>query len=154
MLKKALFSILSLSMGSFLISSISYGQASGQTTQTTTTSTTLEQQTTQKATRTHKKVSHPKSTTTAVPPASTTTVIQSNTTTTEVKPPPPKEVVHKVYDEEALKKMANTLCTNGFKAFVGATKKNVCSMKATAPDIAYTCVWDKEGNPAFAPTEA
>ena len=80
------------------------------------------------------------------------TVIQSTTTTTEVKPPPPKEVVHKVYDEDSLKKMSKTLCTDGFKAYVGAVKQNVCGTRVNAPDIAYTCVWDKDGNPAFAPT--
>lgn len=73
----------------------------------------------------------------------------STTTTTEVAPPPPKEVVHKVYDEEMLKKMSKTLCTEGFKAYVGTDKKNICLGKATAPDIAYSCVWDKSGAAAF-----
>ena len=74
------------------------------------------------------------------------------TTTTVVTPPPPKEVVRKVYDEEMLKKLSKTLCTDGFKAYVGTDKKNVCKSKATTPDFAFSCVWDKDGPPAFAPT--
>jgi hypothetical protein len=110
------------------------------------------EQTTQKASTTshRKKVSHPQPA--AAKPVDMQTVIQSTTTTTEVKPPPPKEVVHKVYDEDSLKKMSKTLCTDGFKAYVGAVKQNVCGTRVNAPDIAYTCVWDKDGNPAFAPT--
>jgi len=145
MLNKALFSILSLSLGTFLFSTISYGQ----TTSTTTTSTTVQETTKKATTSTRKKAVKPAAT---AKPVDSTTVYQSTTTTTEVKPPPPKEVIHKVYDEEALKKMSKTLCTDGFKAYVGSAKANVCSTRAAAPDIAYSCVWDKDGNPAFAPT--
>jgi len=119
---------------------------------TTTTTTTVESVTeTPKApttTRRSKRVRRP-----APAPADTTTAVTSTTvTTTEVKPPPAKEVVRKVYDEEMLKKMSKTLCTEGFKAYVGTDKKNVCMNRANPPDIAYSCVWDKKGTPAFAPT--
>lgn len=53
------------------------------------------------------------------------------------------------YDQETLKKMAETLCAAGFKAYVGDEGKNICKGWATAPDIAYTCVWDKDGPPSY-----
>ena len=55
----------------------------------------------------------------------------------------------KVYDQEMLKKMVETLCAEGFEAYVGDQGKNVCRNWATPPDIAYTCVWDKKGPPAY-----
>jgi hypothetical protein len=119
---------------------------------TTTTTTTVEavSQTQAPVKKVSKPVVRRKSA--APAPKVEATTIQSTTTTTEVIPPPPKEVVHKVYDEEMLKKMSKELCTDGFKAYVGGHKKNVCQSKAMAPDIAYTCVWDKDGPPAFAPS--
>lgn len=138
---KKLSYFLSLSLGMLLVVPISYGQQSS-----TTTTTTTEQQTTIK-TPVKKPAAKP-----AAPAAVDTTTLKSTTTTTEVKPPPPKEVVRTVYDEETLKKMSDTLCTDGFKAYVGTEKKNVCMSRATTPDIAYSCVWDKDGTAAFAPT--
>lgn len=60
--------------------------------------------------------------------------------------------VRKVLDEDALKKMADGLCVEGFKAYVGNDNKNICQGQADAPDIAYSCVWHEDGNAAFAPT--
>jgi hypothetical protein len=147
MFKKIPFPILGLFLSGLLISPFSYGQE-----KTTTSTTTVEQTTTQvpKKTTTHRKVRHVSKP--AQPVEEQTTSVTSTTTTTEVKPPPPKEVVHKVYDEEMLKKMSNTLCTDGFKAYVGGDKKNICLSKATPPDIAYSCVWSKKGTQAYAPT--
>jgi hypothetical protein len=145
MFKKMSFSILGPSFGILLISFFAYGQTSP-TGQTSTTTTTTIEQTTKTPPSTKKRVSKP-----AAKPVEQTT-IQSTTTTTEVTPPPPqKEVVRKVYDEEALKKM--TICVEGFKSYVGSNDKNVCRGKATPPDIAYTCKWDKKGPPAFSPTQ-
>lgn len=70
----------------------------------------------------------------------------TTTTTTEVKP-------RAVLDEETLKKISNTLCSEGFKAYVGNDKKNVCQSRASSPDLAYSCVWNKKGPVAYAPSE-
>ncbi|MCC6273085.1 MAG: hypothetical protein IT572_06425 [Deltaproteobacteria bacterium] len=124
-----------------------YAHAQEKTTTTTTTVESVTQTpTAPTTTRRSKRVRR------APAPADTTAVTSTTVTTTEVKPPPPKEVVRKVYDEEMLKKMSKTLCTEGFKAYVGTDKKNVCMNRATPPDLAYSCVWDKKGTPAFAPT--
>ncbi|MCC6272945.1 MAG: hypothetical protein IT572_05720 [Deltaproteobacteria bacterium] len=83
------------------------------------------------------------------PPTVTTpagTAVPGTPTTTASQAP------RKVYDMETLKKMADTLCVDGFKAYVGDEGKNVCRSWATAPDLAYTCVWNKKGPPAFPPT--
>ena len=100
----------------------------------------------------------------------TTTVQQTTTQTTSTAPRPVvKKVapvttettttltttegdVRKVLDEDALKKISDTLCAKGFKASVGNDKKNVCQGKATVPDIAYSCVWTEEGNAAYPQT--
>lgn len=105
-----------------------FGTAQEKTTtiQETTTSTTVP--------ATKKKV-----------PATTSTTTTTEITTKETQP-------RQVLDVEALKKMEDTLCADGFKAYVGTDKNNVCQTKATAPDIAYSCVWDKQGTAAFAPT--
>ncbi|MFO1519446.1 MAG: hypothetical protein U1F57_07305 [bacterium] len=133
--KKAMLPLLGLSL-------VLWGVPSAQGQQTTST-TTVEATTVQKpAVKKGKRT---------VAPAEETTT--TSTTTTTTTPPPPKEVVHKVYDEEMLKKMKDNLCTDGFKAYVGSDKKNVCRAKAAAPDFAYSCVWDKKGPAAFAPTE-
>jgi hypothetical protein len=58
----------------------------------------------------------------------------------------------KVLNEDALKKISSSLCTKGFKAYVGTNKKNVCQSKASSPDIAYSCIWKKKGTPAYSPT--
>ncbi len=75
--------------------------------------------------------------------------IETTTTTlTVVKEPEPRAVL----SQDTLKKIQNTMCADGFKAYIGNDKKNVCGGKATAPDIAYTCVWKSKGPMAFAPT--
>lgn len=75
-------------------------------------------------------------------------VTTTETTTTTAAPRP-------VYDEARLKKMSNskTLCSAGFKAYVSNENKNVCSGKATAPDIAYSCVPSKSSESAFPDTK-
>ncbi|MBF0104403.1 MAG: hypothetical protein HQM16_03645 [Deltaproteobacteria bacterium] len=103
----------------------------------------------------------------------TTTVEQTTTQSTTTKPKPvviykrSKPVLTKetttvtikegalrtVLDEDALKKMLDSLCVDGFRAYVGNDKKNVCQSKATTPDIAYSCIWKENGNAAFAPTD-
>src|SRR5262245_21820264 len=150
MLNTLSFSILSASFGVLLAAPVAYGQT---TVPEKTTTTTIEQTTTvtPAPTPTKKKVTTPAKTPAAKPVEQTTT-IQSSTITTEVKPPPKKEVVRKVYDEETLNKMRDNLCTQGFKAYVGSDKKNVCMGKASPPDIAYSCIWHKKGAGAFAPT--
>ena len=50
-----------------------------------------------------------------------------------------------VVNEATLKNISHTLCAAGFTAYVGANQKNVCRNKVTAPNIAYSCVWEKEG---------
>ncbi len=135
MLNKISISILGV-MSVLLISHVSFGQ-------TSTTSTTVE-----KTVETKTPKSMPKE----------TTVTTTTTQTVPPPTPPPTKVIQttsvtrKVYDEDMLKKMSDTLCTNGFKAYVGSDKKNVCLNKAVAPDFAYTCVWDKDGTAAYAPT--
>jgi hypothetical protein len=131
--KKMTFYLLSVPFLILGFSSWAYAQQ-----KTTTTTTTVESKT-QTKTPVKKK-------------AAETTSVMSTTTTTEVAPPPMKEVIHKPYDEEMLKKMSDTLCTEGFEAYVGTEKKNVCLGKAVPPDIAYSCVWDKDGPAVFTPT--
>lgn len=72
----------------------------------------------------------------------------SQTTTVTVK----DGELRRVLDEDALKKMSGSLCVSGFKAYVGDDHKNVCQSKANTPDIAYSCVWRKNGSAAYAPT--
>ncbi len=71
-------------------------------------------------------------------------------------PPPPMTVVtivegedRQVLDEKTLKKMADKLCSDGFKPYVGNDHKNVCQGKADSPDIAYSCVWRADGTAVF-----
>lgn len=104
--------------------------------------TTVEQTTTQTTTTAPKPIARPVK---KVAPVTTTT---SNTTTLTTK----EGELRKVLDEDALKKLSDTLCAEGFKAYVGNDKQNVCQGKATVPDIAYSCVWHERGNAAFAPT--
>ncbi len=139
MLRKIVISTLSVSFYILGISFSSYGQEPVQST------TTVQQSSTQVQTTPVRKKSKR-----VIQPSSTTTSTSSTTTVTEVKPPPP--VARKVMDEETLKKMSETLCTKGFKAYVGTDKKNLCLGKASPPDIAYSCVWEKKGTPVYAPT--
>jgi len=119
--------------------------------QTTTTTTTLEQQTTTSEVKVvpRKRVRRVvKRRTTPAPavvvqPVEATTTIQSTTTTTT--PPPPRMVARKPYTEGELKKLGDSLCTKGYKSYVGTVEKNVCNPQAKSPDIAYTCVWDEKG---------
>lgn len=104
--------------------------------QKTTTETTTQTTSTAPARRIVKK---------AAPPVTTTT---SNTTTLTTTP----GEMHPVKDEEDLKRMISQLCVDGFKAYVGNDKKNVCQTKATSPDLAYSCVWHDEGTAAYSPT--
>jgi len=147
MIRKFIPIFLSATLGMLWISAPSFSQ-------TTTSTTTVDSTTTKTAVVPVKKAPVHRRTTTVTKPVQESTSVTSTTTTVVPPPPPPqKEVVHKVYDEEMLKKMQNTLCGQGFKAYVGLDKKNVCSNQATAPDIAYSCVWDKKGAAAFEPTE-
>lgn len=107
-----------------LSATLAYGQAS---TTTTTTET--------KAPVVHKKA--------AVKAKMTTT---SETTVTT--PAEPRQVL----SEDMLKKISSTICAPGFKAHVGSDRKNVCQNKATAPDIAYSCVWAQKGTEAYKPS--
>lgn len=105
--------------------------------------------------------------------AETTTTIQESTTTTTPRVAPRRVVrkrpatttstnttaitvqttPRKILDEDTLRKISNTLCTEGFKAYVGGDRKNVCHGMATAPDLAYSCVWKKNGPAAYSPAD-
>ena len=132
MFKKIGFTVLSVALGTFLVSQLSFGQSTTSTTTLKQTSTTTPAT---KAPAAKKKA--------AAAPSVETTETTSVTTPAADRP---------VYNQETLKKMNNTLCAKGFDAKVGNDNKNVCSGKATAPDLAYSCVWTKKGEAAFAPT--
>jgi len=154
--KRKIFPILGFALGMLAFSPVAFGQAQQQS--TTTTTTVQESSQTKAPVRSyHRRAPVAPSSaakSSSVKSEDTTTSTSVTTTTVAAPPPPPKkEVVHKVYDEEQLKKMADKLCTDGFRAYVGTEKKNVCMSRASAPDISYTCVWDKKGTPAFAPTK-
>ncbi len=135
MFKKISLVVLGLSFGG-LYFCLSYAE----------TTTTVEQNTTQTTvtpsvsakTKNSKKAS-------VAEPIITTTSNTSVTTTKEIPQP------RKVLDEETLKKISATLCTQGFKAYVGTQKKNVCQSQARSPDLAYSCVWGKKGKAAYDP---
>ena len=128
MFKKTSFAIIGVSVGMLFISPISHAENK---------ITTVEETTTQVVTpRTSKKT---------IPEHTTTTSNTSVTTTKEAEP-------RQVLSEDTLKRISNTLCTQGFKSYVGTDKKNICQSKVVAPDIAYSCVWDKKGTAAYAPT--
>lgn len=67
------------------------------------------------------------------------------------KKPSPYEGVESL-NEENFKKISNTLCTKGFKAYVGTDKKNVCQSQMSTSDIVYSCVWDNRGIVTYAST--
>jgi hypothetical protein len=100
--------------------------------------TTVEKTTTQTSTAPRR----------AVKKAAPVTTTTSNTTTMVTR----EGEMRKVLDENALKKMSDSLCVKGFRAYVGNDKKNLCQGKATSPDIAYSCVWSEDGNAAYSPT--
>lgn len=122
----------------------SYGLAQEKTTTTTTTMEQTTQTPVKKSSSQHVRKTTTKAK--ATPEPQTTTSVYSTTTTTEVKP---KIIDRKVYDEGTLKKLGNNLCANGFKAYVGNVKTNVCLRQANPPDISYTCVWNEKGPQAF-----
>ncbi len=134
--KKSYNKMISLSFCALLISSVSFAQ---------TKTTTIEEETTEVQSTTKVPVKKTKSTVEPFTTSSSNTT-SSTSTTVEVEQP------RKVYSEDTLKKISNTLCTDGFKAYVGSDKKNICQSRVTPPDIAYTCVWDKKGTMAFAPS--
>jgi hypothetical protein len=72
---------------------------------------------------------------------------------TVVKEPSKATAPRKVIDQKALEKMGDSVCVEGFKAYVGMDSKNICRNWATPPDIAYTCNWTKKGPPAYASTD-
>ncbi len=133
MLKRTLLTVGAVAFGTLMLSHQSFGQA----TTTTTTETYKQSVTTAPKAAPVKK----KAKAAAVPMVETTDTVVTTT------PPEPRPV----YDQAALKKM-NTLCVSGFDAKVGNDKKNVCFGLATAPDIAYSCVWMKKGEVAYPPT--
>ncbi len=137
MLKKIGLTVVGVFLGTLIISHQSYGQSTTSTTGQSTTSTTTQQTVTTPAKKA--RVSRPA----AAPTVETT---ESTVTTTPATPRP-------IYDMATLKKMNKTLCAKGFDAKVGNDNKNVCSGKAAAPDLAYSCVWMKKGDAAYAPTE-
>lgn len=90
--------------------------------------------------------------TTSTPPRPVVKKVAPVTTSTTTTLTTTDGDLRKVLDEDALKKMSDTLCVEGFKASVGNDTKNVCQGKATAPDIAYSCVWKDDGNAAYPQT--
>jgi len=150
MFQNIAFSMVGGLLGMVFLFSMAFAQE--KTTTSTTTVETIQQ--TKTPAPAVKSAPVRKTTSTTRPAAKQeTTAISTTTTTTEVKPPPPKEVVHTVYDEDSLEKMKDKLCSAGFKAYVGSADKNVCKTLATPPDMAYSCVWDKDGPAAFAATK-
>lgn len=148
--KPFISALCSLSLGLFLSGSALAQPAPGTSTTTTTSTTTS---TTVPAAK--KKVSAPVKKTTAPAAKVEETSTISTTTTTTPPPPAPPAPPRTVYDQDALKKLseANKLCVEGFKAYVGTETKNVCNSTANPPDLAYTCAWDKDGPPAFPPSQ-
>ncbi|MBF0106410.1 MAG: hypothetical protein HQM16_13925 [Deltaproteobacteria bacterium] len=135
-LNKKSFAIVAATLGAFIGSHLTYAADTYDNKKTTT----VEQTTTQSATTKPRPVVVYKR---AKP------VMTKQTTTVTIK----EGALRTVLDEDALKKMLNNLCVEGFRAYVGNDKKNVCQGKATTPDIAYSCIWKENGNAAFAPTD-
>lgn len=127
-------------VGSFLAISLLAPLAYAQT-----TTTTVEQSTTQVQPA---PVTKSKKARAAKPVEVTNTTV----TTTQVESAPQPLVPRKTYNEDTLRKISKTLCTEGFKTYLGRDKSNLCLGKASPPDIAYSCVWDKKGTPVYPPT--
>lgn len=134
MSKKTTSLLFALSLGALLHSASSYGE----------TTTTVEQTATQSQTATHVVPRHVVRR--ARRAATTTTTLNTTATTVQTSP-------RKVLDADTLKKISNTLCTTGFKAYISSDRKNVCQSTASSPDIAYTCVWSKHGAAAYSPMD-
>jgi len=128
---KKIFTVLIFALGIVFNTPLSYGEQKTTTVEETSTQTTLTP-----ASAKSKK---------AAPGTTTTTLNTKYTTTKEGEP-------RIVLDQEALKKMSATLCIDGFKSYVSNDKKNICGGQVSAPDIAYSCVWNKKGEAAFAAT--
>ena len=138
--KKISITVLSITLGTLLYSPLfSYAKDTYESKKTTTVEQTTTSTSTKPATSTPVKKAAP------VKPVTTTTSTTTTSTTNEGD-------VRKVLDEKALKKMSDSLCVKGFKAYVGNDEKNICQSKAEVPDIAYSCVWKDEGNAAYAAT--
>ncbi len=131
MFKKVLLVALTVSLG--IVSSPSFASAESKT---TTVETNTQVESTPAPTTKKSKVA---------PVTTTTTYNTRATTTTEVES-------RRVLNEDTLKKISDTLCTDGFKAYIGREKKNVCQGTAVAPDLAYSCVWKKKGTAAYDPS--
>lgn len=144
LMKKTSGRLLGAMLGIALSASHSYGQEKT----STTTSTTVEQSSTQvqPVTRTKKAKSRSRSGASA---ATAESISTTTTTVTQVESAPQPMVPRKTYDAETLKKISHTICTEGFKAYIGQDKSNLCMGKASPPDIAYSCVWTKKGTPVY-----
>lgn len=127
MLRQLVVITLGTVLSTVLALSLAYGQA-----------TTTYQQTTIETKAPVKKAAK------KAKPVETTT-----TTVTVVKEPEARQVL----TEDTLKKIKDTMCARGFRAYIGNDKKNVCKSRANSPDIAYSCVWDAKGPTAFEPTK-
>lgn len=127
MYKKTLLSILTLSLSAALVSS-AFAQSS--TTSNTTTITTTQSKS--PVARHHAKKAAP---------------LITDTTVTST-PAEPRQVL----SQDMLKNIKGTICSPGFRAYIGNDKKNVCQSKATSPDLAYSCVWDSKGTEAYKPS--
>lgn len=134
MLKKISLTVLGVFLGTLFISHLSFGQS--------TTSTSSTTQTTKQTVTTPAAPAKPakKAAAKAAPTVETT---ESTVTTTPATPRP-------AYDQAMLKKM--NLCVDGFDGKAGNDNKNVCSGMATAPDMAYACIWKKKGEAAYPST--
>lgn len=130
--KKILLTVVSVSLGAFICSQVYAADTYKK--DTTTVSQTTTQQTTSTAPRPVAKKAAP--------------VTKTDTTTVTTK----EGTLRTVLDEDALKKMSDTLCVTGFKVYYGNDNNNVCQGKASVPDIAYSCVWKEDGNAAYSPT--
>jgi hypothetical protein len=125
--QKMTVSMISAFFGILLLSPVTYGED---------TTTQVQQVTTQ-----------------TIPPAKVvkkTAPIKVTTTTTSTTND--TTMPRQVLDEDALKKMGDSVCTDGFRAYVGNDSKNVCQSKASSPDLAYSCVWKDNSNAAYPPT--
>lgn len=136
MYKKILLTVLGLTFGVLLDAHLGYATDTYNNKKTTT----VEQTTTQTTSTAPRPAARP------VKKAAPVTTTSTTTLTTQAGE------LRKVLDEDALKKMSDSLCVEGFKAYVGNVDKNVCQGKAIVPDIAYSCVWKEKGSAAYAPT--
>ena len=129
-------------LGIALFMPLSFGQEK-------TTTTTVEQSTTQVQTPapvTRSKKAKARSS------SSNEVLSTTTTTTTQVESAPMPLAPRKLYDEDTLRKISKTICIQGFRSYIGRDKNNLCLGKASPPDIAYSCVWDKKGTAVYPPS--